>query len=381
MATPALRLIRESVPGALIGALLRPGMDELLTGSDLVDQIHVDRARGVMGPKLVASRLRQHRYDTCLLLTNSFSTALIARLAFIRRRIGYDRDGRGLLLTDRLEAPRRARPHRGFAPVPAVEYYLRAAHVLIGNEKAGGDHRDGGPHCTLQTTRLELPVTPEQAAAGETILREAGLAGGRPYVILNPGANNEAKRWPAQGFATVGAVLASEFGMGVLVNGSPGERDLARRIAEDVRARLAEPGGPDSMSQARRDPPPPVAVLPDLGITIGALKEVARRAALMVTNDTGPRHIAAAFGVPRVVLFGPTDPRWTTLPAEPPLGGPTDPVKREICLTAAPDLPPAEVADDHPDRCRIDRIPVETVLDAARRLARAALAAGEGRQG
>ncbi len=381
MATPALRLIRESVPGALIGALLRPGMDELLTGSDLVDQIHVDRARGVMGPKLVASRLRQHRYDTCLLLTNSFSTALIARLAFIRRRIGYDRDGRGLLLTDRLEAPRRARPQRGFAPVPAVEYYLRAAHVLIGNEKAGGDHRDGGPHCTLQTTRLELPVTPEQAAAGETILQEAGLAGGRPYVILNPGANNEAKRWPAQGFATVGAVLASEFGMGVLVNGSPGERDLARRIAEDVRARLAEPGGPDSMSQARRNPPPPVAVLPDLGITIGALKEVARRAALMVTNDTGPRHIAAAFGVPRVVLFGPTDPRWTTLPAEPPLGGPTDPVKREIGLTAAPDLPPAEVADDHPDRCRIDQIPVETVLDAARRLARAALTAGEGRQG
>src|SRR5690606_4405022 len=136
MATPALRLIREALPGALIGALLRPGMDELLAGSDLVDQLHVDRARGVMGPKIVASRLRQHRYDTCLLLTNSFSTALIARLAFIRRRIGYDRDGRGLLLTDRLDPPRRERPHKGFAPVPAVGYYLRAARVLIGEEAA-----------------------------------------------------------------------------------------------------------------------------------------------------------------------------------------------------------------------------------------------------
>jgi heptosyltransferase-2 len=91
-------------------------------------------------------------------------------------------------------------------------------------------------------------------------------------------------------------------------------------------------------------------------VTIGSLKAVVRRAGLMVTNDTGPRHIAAAFGVPTVTLFGPTDPRWTTLPT---LGG-----ARRAEVVADPTLPEGEIADDHPDRCRIDRIGVERVQAA-----------------
>ncbi|HNB60912.1 MAG TPA: glycosyltransferase family 9 protein, partial [Phycisphaerales bacterium] len=108
MATPALALLRRHLRASFIGALVRPGLDELLAGSaladgsPLVDEFHVERSKGVMGPKVVASRIRPRRYDAALLLTNSFSTALITRLAFIPRRVGYDRDGRGLLLTHRL---------------------------------------------------------------------------------------------------------------------------------------------------------------------------------------------------------------------------------------------------------------------------------------
>ena len=108
MATPALGLVRSRAPGALIGVLARPGIDQVLSGLEFFDEVHVERAAGVMGPKRVAAMLRPRRYDSALLLTNSFSTALTARLAFIPRRIGYARDGRCLLLTHRLAAPKRA---------------------------------------------------------------------------------------------------------------------------------------------------------------------------------------------------------------------------------------------------------------------------------
>jgi heptosyltransferase-2 len=79
----------------------------------------------------------------------------------------------------------------------------------------------------------------------------------------------------------------------------------------------------------------------------------------LVTNDTGPRHIAAAFGVPTVTLFGPTDPRWTTLPPG-----------QHPCenIVADPTLPEHLIADDFPERCAIERIEIERVLEALRRL-------------
>ena len=88
----------------------------------------------------------------------------------------------------------------------------------------------------------------------------------------------------------------------------------------------------------------------------GSRKEMGRGERRMVTNDTGPRHIAAAVGVPLVTLFGPTDHRWTTIP--------TLPNAREAILVADPTLPEEMVADEHPERCRVDRISVEQVVGA-----------------
>lgn len=357
MATPALRLLRRALPGAFIGALLRPGLDELVAGADFFDELHVDRARGVMGPKLVASRIRPRRYDTALLLTNSFSSALITRLAFIPRRIGYERDGRGLLLTDKLHAPRRSRPHRGWAPISAVDYYLDAAQVALSGGSTPGPVTTRHPP---EATALELAVTPQQRDLARAILEKAGAGDGLPFAILNPGGNNPSKRWPAQRFGQLGAALIRHHGVRVLINGSPAELDVVRAVAGAIRAEL----GADAATLGAR-----VHELPSLGVTIGALKEIVRGACLMVTNDTGPRHIAAAFAVPTVALFGPTDPRWTTLPdsrawPEPTPGAPSRPW-RELMLVADPSLPPDEVADDHPERCRIDRISVDEVIRAA----------------
>lgn len=334
MATPSLRMVRRAFPGAFIGGLVRPGIDQVLAGSDFFDELHVAHPGGVMGPKFTAAKLRPRRYDTALLLTNSFSTALVTRIAGVPRRIGYDRDGRGLLLTDKLQAPKLASGR--WAPIPAVEYYLRLARLLLHGPGVAQDEPGAG----ADPVYLELATTDAEERAADEVLARAEVPAGAAYAVLNPGGNNPAKRWPADRFAALADDLRERHGLEVVVNGSPAEGEVVEAIRRAAKTK--------------------VFGLPQAGITLAALKAVVRRARLMVTNDTGPRHIAAAFGVPLVSLFGPTDPRWTTIP--------TRPGRPEAVITADPSLPPTEVADDHPERCRIDRITIETVRGAVERV-------------
>lgn len=343
MATPTLRRLRDALPGAFIGALARPGIDQVIAGSDFFDEVHVERSSGVLGPKFVAAKLRPRRYDTALLLTNSFSTALIARIAGIPRRIGYDRDARRLLLTDPIKA---ARTNKGaFAMVPAVNAYWTLASSI-----AGDAPQPPAPDQALSNTRaplilppsMRMSLTPTQSeqANADNMLASAGVQPDERFAILNPGGNNPAKRWPAGRFALAADHLAQAHNLRVLINTAPAEIGIARQIIE-----CAETS--------------PVA-LADHDSSLGALKPLCQRAAIMITNDTGPRHIAAAMGAPVVSLFGPTDPRWTTIPVRA-----LDSARpAEIILVADPSLPPELSSNDHPQRCAIDRIPTDRVLEA-----------------
>ncbi|MCB9838463.1 MAG: glycosyltransferase family 9 protein [Phycisphaeraceae bacterium] len=336
MATPALRLLRDRLPGAFLGALLRPGIDQLLEGAGFFDEAHTDARSGVMGPKRAAARLRPLRYDTALLLTNSFSSALTTRIAGIPRRVGYERDGRSFLLTAGLVPPRRRDTppfdqdpaHAGdWAPVPACVYYARlVAHIL-------GDAAIDTAISALPPIRLACQ--PEHDERARDILARAGLAPDEPFALLNPGGNNTAKRWPAERFAMLARQLHERRGLRSVVSGAPQEDELTRSIASDAASHGA-------------------VAIADLGVTLSTLKPIVRRAAIMITNDTGPRHIAAAFNIPVVSLFGPTDHRWTTIPHD-----------RERVILADPGLPEPLVANDHPERCSIDRIGLEDVLGAA----------------
>jgi len=339
MATPALRTLRDRLPGALIGALVRPGVDQILDGLDCFDEVHIDPRSGVMGPKRAAAKLRNSRYDTALLLTNSFSSALTTRIAGIPRRIGYERDGRSFLLTAGLVPPRRRdtppfdadqRRADDWAPVPACVYYMRlVAHVLAD---------DALPTAINEIPPMALTTSEADERAADEALASAGIDPGQPFALLNPGGNNPAKRWPPDRFATLARRLHESRALRSLVSGSPAEADLTRRIA-------GEAGAACAVSTA------------ELGLTLATLKAVVRRAAIMITNDTGPRHIAAAFGVPVVTLFGPTDHRWTTIP-----------FADERIVLADPDLPEHQVANDHPERCSIDRIEFDRVLAGAEEL-------------
>lgn len=334
MATPALRLLRDHLPGTFIGALARRGIDDVLEGGSLIDEIHVDRAEGMMGPKRVAARLRHRRYDAALLLTNSFSTALITRIAGISRRIGYARDGRSLLLTDRLPAPKL--PSGDWAPVPAVAYYLRAARAMLGELQ--DDVQTWCEKLAPAEARqavLEIAISPAQQHRGDEVLARAGVTPHAPLALLNPGGNNPAKRWPASRFADVAKALTSHHGLCCLVNGSPREADIVREVVSTS----------DGCAVS----------LVDAGVTIGALKSIIARCRIVVTNDTGPRHLAAALGIPVVAIFGPTDPHWTIIRA--PAG--------EAILTPPKD---SVGSDEHDAAAPIQRITTEMVISACHRL-------------
>jgi heptosyltransferase-2 len=350
MATPTLRLLRDALPGAFIGALARPSIAELLAGTPLLDEFVVERVSGAMGHKHAAAKLRALRFDAALLLTNSFSTALATRMAGIAVRVGYSRDGRGPLLTHRLRAPEwpgSTALRRRWAPVSAVAYYYAAGRALLGDPPPPFEELDEPMSVLPSAARLELPVSDADRAAAAAVLERVGVRPDEPLAVLNPGANNPAKRWPAERFGRLAAWLETDMGLRVAVNAGPGEEELARSVCAAAGA-CGVTG---------------VVSLAGNGQTLAALKAILERAKLLITNDTGPRHLAAALGTPTVALFGPTDPRWTTLPGDP---------GREAILSAgdlgADRLDPTELADEHPHRCRMDKIPEESVCAAARRL-------------
>lgn len=347
MATPSIRRIRNAYPGIFIGGLVKPGMDQLLSGNTLFDELHITTPHGMMATKKTANKIRPRQYDAALLLTNSFSTALTTRLAFIPRRIGYNRDSRAVLLTDPIAPPRNA--DRSWKLTPAVDYYWNlASHLLDQDPVDWSIHTPTNctniPLALPSDAHMELGFTDDDQAKATAILHRAHIGGDPhqhcPYAIINPGGNNHAKRWPADRFAKLADHVYNKHNLAVLINGSPAEADLCDEIV--------------TLAQSN-----PIS-LPALGNTLGALKPIIANTSLMITNDTGPRHIAAAFGTPIVTLFGPTDPRWTTIPTKPMPDGSDS----EIIIVADDSLPPDESANDHPKRCSITNIPLDTVIHA-----------------
>jgi heptosyltransferase II len=290
MATPTLRALRELYPKSHIAYLARRYVKPLFMGMPWWDQLityRTGRTKAKAGKGLfdLAARLRAGKFDVAVLLPNAFRLALICKTAGIKRVVGYERDGRGLLLSDKLLPAK----HKGrYVPTPLVRYYMGLAQYL------GSRSRD---------FRMELFVTESERQEARRILFKAGLNmdldrpashGQQPLVMLNPGAQyGDAKCWLPEYFAEVADYLIEERGATVLVSGTARER----RILDAVQSH---------MKHAAVD-------LASKGLTLGSLKEIIRRCDLMICNDTGPRHMAAAFGVPVVTVFGPTDPRWTEI--------------------------------------------------------------------
>ena len=290
MATPTLRALRERFPQAHIAYMMKRYVKPLYGGMPWADQIityRTGKTRSKTGKGLLdlAGRLRAARFDLAVLLPNSFKAALVCKMAKVPRIVGYERDGRGFLLTDKLL---HVKDRGKFIPVPIVKTYMGIAHYL------GSAHRD---------LKLQLFVTDSEAREGREVLARCGLdaevrhpgaSGEPPLVLLNPGAQyGAAKCWRPEYFAELADKLIDDLNATVLISGAPRERPIIEAIKRCMRHAAID--------------------LSNKGMTLGSLKEIVRRCDLMVTNDTGPRHIAAAFDVPVVTVFGPTHPEWTEI--------------------------------------------------------------------
>ena len=273
MATPAIRAARRRYPEARIVAIGKPYVADVLGGSPRIDEF-VPLEKGHEWS--VATRLRDEKIDLAMLFPNSFRTAFVAWLGRCRRRVGYARYFRDPLLTDRLYPLRDGRGR--VKPSPILSAYNRIA------EKVG---------CPVDSMRMELFTTPVDEAIAGRVWRECRFHDYRQIICLNPGAAfGAAKLWPAESFALLARRLADERGCGVLVLCGPAECGLANRIA----------------ALADRES---VRSLANFPVSIGLTKACVRRANLLVSTDSGPRHFAAALGRPVVALFGPTHIAWT----------------------------------------------------------------------
>jgi len=225
--------------------------------------------RGLPARWKLAGELRKRRFDVAVLLQNAEEAAVIAMLARIPVRIGYNRASRGRWLTHPIPLPRAGE-------IPDHQRYsylelLRRSGLI-----------DALPEVAeVKLTRLSLSGAPEKQLQGIWL----GIAPGS--------ANGAAKRWLPERFAEAAAIAAKVAGAEAAIFGSAAERDLCERVAGLIRAK-----GIRAVNFAGET-------------TIAEFVAMAASCAAFLTNDSGAMHVAGTLGVPTVAVFGPTDPHAT----------------------------------------------------------------------
>lgn len=281
MCTPALRALRRRYADGVLTAAGPAAACALLEGLDWIDKlVPVPRRPGPRAMMALGRQLRAHAPDVCVVFPHSFRAALLARLTGATRRIGYRRGGRTPLLTDPV-AP--YRENGKITPIYMAREYLDLVAPL-------GCENDG--------KGLELHADPGEVEAVRGLLADANAGSGRrPVVGFAPGAAfGPSKCWPPERYARVANTLIEQLGATAVLMTGPGEADTRAAILDKMRHPMLEchDGNP----------------------TIARLKAAISQVDLLICNDSGPRHIAVAFGKPVVCVMGPTSPRYSEGPWE-----------------------------------------------------------------
>ncbi len=276
MTTPALQRLRSSFPHSQITLLATPRTAGMFEDSPYFDElIEYRRREEGLGAFFGALRiLRKRRFDMAVLFQNAFEAALLACLGNARLRIGFAEQGRGFLLTHKLYRGHRHRNRH------QTRDYL---DIVIECEKASNiEHLSSN----LSNPLPHLIAGAEQKKAAEDIVGKSGFT--RPLAILNAGAtNSRAKCWPAERFAALADRLIEELNAQVVLIGGATELDYAERVHRSIKgAGTINLAGKTSMNEL-----------------IGLLD----CCDLLISNDTGPAHIAAALGRATLTIFGPTN--------------------------------------------------------------------------
>jgi heptosyltransferase-2 len=273
LCTPALRAIRKHFKTCKITFLATDGVRSVLSPCNFNDKWLELKDNN---PFTIAKKLKEHKFLYAILFKNSFASAFAAYLADISWRVGYVRQWRGFLLSEKLY-PMRLRNGK-FKPVSMVEYYLAIARWL------GCKNNDGS---------LELLIDPKDKQGLSDKLPQVLNPDGPLVVIVPGGAFGPSKCWSSLKFAQTAGRLITKYNAKVVISVAPEsvERQIAKEICSSSKHKLIN--------------------LAEIPLSLGELKALFSKADLVISNDTGPRHIAIALGRKVVTLFGPNDPIWT----------------------------------------------------------------------
>ena len=270
---PILASVRASFPNAKITWMVRPEFAPLLEGNPNLDSVLLFDRKTLgnwwRSPKAFGSlfsflkSLRTSKFDLVLDLQGLFRTALFAFLTGCSRRLGLStaREFATLFYTDKV------------SPGDAIhvrDSYLRMLKAA-GGEKIVGDYG--------------LAALPDAVSKVSSLLDEKGVT--RDYAVFIPGAAHENKCWPADKFAALADRIESEFGLSIIATGVASEKSIADAINEKASGNVMNLAGCTNIQEL-------VAVL--------------SKAKIVISNDTGPGHIAVALQDPIVMIFGPTNP-------------------------------------------------------------------------
>jgi len=315
-ALPTVRILRRAFPQADIAWLINENFAPILDGCPVISRVipfarhRYTTPHGIAELGRLIAALHRERFDWAIDLQCLLRSSLITLATGARRRTGLSdgREGSTSFYNELIKVPA---PH-----MHAVDRYLMLPRQL-----------------GIQVDRVDFPLAPDPRGA---------KAGPEKLILVNPGARWPTKRWPAPRFGELLARLAALWpDHRLAIIGSPDERITAEAIAAAAHA-------PVEMLAGRT--------------TLPQLVDLMRRAALLISNDSGPMHLAVAVGTPVVAIFGPTNPRQTG-----PYPGAAHAVLR-VSLPCSPCLK-AQCKDTPEVNCLI-QIEVEQVVAAAERLMR-----------
>lgn len=268
MTMPAIRALRKSYPEVKIEMLVKPSVAPIFENDPNINEtiLYGDKFKGIIGKLRLAKILRKKKFSKAILLQNAFDAAFIAFLAGIPERIGYNRDGRGFLLTKPISFNGDDRK------VHHIDYYLS----LLKAADIKADYSNPWIYLSIN----------ERLSARE---RLSGLR--RPILGINPGATyGSAKRWFPERFAQVANWFIKETGGSVVIFSGRNEVDIAEEIDKHIPKNKLFLAGMTSLREL-------ISLISECDV--------------FVTNDSGPMHIAYAVGTPLVAIFGSTDPNLT----------------------------------------------------------------------
>ncbi len=264
MSTPAIACLRKAYPQAQIDILVSPGSKGVIERNPDVNTVFVTdmKKRGWDGIREEAGKVRNLGYDLAISFHRAHGSLLMLRMSGVKHRTGFTNSGRGLMLTGGVKF--QIQSHRAWN-------HLRLLEKGLGIE-------------VDYTTPTRLDLDPVAVEFVESRLGE--INSGNGLIAVNPNAAWSTKRWTPEGFASVCDRLTAEGFTAILI-GSPAERHISEAVRKLSKSEIIDWTGETSLQQ------------------LAALFSKCR---LVISNDSGPMHMAQATGTEVVPIFGPTDP-------------------------------------------------------------------------